>query len=109
MHVYAPTRTGGELVKVNIWNWSKDHWSTPEWWENGKKVGVMTHKFEKDIAFVEDHNEKGAYTIGKSKDDKARPYNAHGMFHIKPSEGVYSGEVRVTDNFGRTYIQKVAW
>ena len=109
MHVYAPTRTGGELVKVNIWNWSKDHWSTPEWWENGKKVGEMTHKFEKDVAFVEDHKEKGPYTLGKSKDDKARPYNAHGMFHIKPSEGVYSGEVRVTDNFGRTYIQKVAW
>ena len=110
MHVYAPTRTGGEFVKVNIWNWSKDHWSTPEWWENGKKVGVMIHKSEKDVAFVEDHKEKGPHILGgRDKSDKARPYNAHGMFHIKPSEGVYSGEVRVTDNFGRTYIQKVAW
>ena len=109
MHIYAPQRTGGELVKVNIWNWSKDHWSTPEWWENGVKVGNMTHKFEKDIAFLEDHAVKGPHTLGKSKDDKARPYNAHGMFHIKPSEGVRSGEVRVTDNFGVTYIEKIEW
>lgn len=110
MHVYAPHRTGGELVKVNIWNWSKNHWSTPEWWENGVKVGDMTHKFEKDIAFVEDHNVKGPHVLGgRDKSDKARPYNAHGMFHIKPSEGARSGEVRVTDNFGKTYIQKVEW
>ena len=110
MRIYDPTRTGGELVKVNIWNWSKDHWSEPEWWENGVKVGNMTHKFEKDIAFVEDHKEKGPHYLGKdTKSDKARPYNAHGMFHIKPSAGVRSGEVRVTDNFGKTYIQKVEW
>ena len=110
MQVYAPTRTGGELVKVNIWNWSKDYWSNPEWWENGKKVGVMTHKFEKDIAFLEDHAAKGPHYISKKdKSDKARPYNAHGMFHIKPSAGVRSGEVRVTDNFGNTYIEKIEW
>ena len=110
MHVYAPHRTGSELVKVNIWNWSKDYWSNPEWWENGVKVGDMTHKFEKDIAFVEDHNEKGPHILGgRDKSDKAKPYNAHGMFHIKPSEGARSGEVRVTDNFGKTYIQKVEW
>ena len=110
MHVYAPTRTGGELVKVNIWNWSKDYWTNPEWWENGKKVGDMTHKFEKDIAFLEDHAQRGPHILGgRDKSDKARPYNAHGMFHIKPSDGVRSGEVRVTDNFGRTYTQKVEW
>ena len=110
MHVYAPHRTGGELVKVNIWNWSKDYWSNPEWWENGVKVGKMAHKYEKDIAFLEDHKEKGPHMYSpKSKHDTAKPYNAHGMFHIKPSEGVRSGEVRVTDNFGKTYIQKVEW
>lgn len=110
MHVYAPTRTGGELVKVNIWNWSKNYWGEPEWWENGVKIGNMTHKFEKDIAFLEDHAQRGPHILGgRDKSDKARPYNAHGMFHIKPSEGVRCGEVRVTDNFGRTYIQKVEW
>ena len=110
MHIYAPTRTGGELVKVNIWNWSKNHWSTPEWWENGAKVGNMTHKYEKNIAFLEDHAKKGPHLYSpKSKHDTAKPYNAHGMFHIKPSEGVRSGEVRVTDNFGKVYIQKVEW
>ena len=110
MRVYDPSRTGGELVKVNIWNWSKDHWSTPEWWENGVKVGDMAHKYEKDIAFLEDHAVKGPHFYSpKSKYDTAKPYNAHGMFHIKPSEGVRSGEVRVTDNFGKTYIQKIEW
>ncbi len=110
MRVYAPTRTGGEFVKVNIWNWSKEYWGTPEWWENGVKVGNMTLKYEKDIAYLEDHAVKGPqYYSAKSKHDTAKPYNAHGMFRIKPSEGVRSGEVRVTDNFGRTYIQKVEW
>ena len=110
MHVYAPHRTGGELVKVNIWNWSKDYWSTPEWWENGVKVGDMAHKFEKDIAFLEDHAAQGPYVLGgRDKSDKAKPYNAHGMFNIKPSEGCRSGEVRVTDNFGKTYIEKIEW
>jgi hypothetical protein len=31
------------------------------------------------------------------------------MFNIKPSEGCRSGEVRVTDNFGVTYVQTVEW
>ena len=31
------------------------------------------------------------------------------MFRIKPAEGVHSGEIRVTDNFGKTYTQKVEW
>lgn len=110
MRVYAPTRTGGELVKANIWNWSKEYWSAPEWWENGVKVGTMTHKYEKDIAYLEDHAQKGPqYYSAKSKHDTAKPYNAHGMFHIKPSAGARSGEVRVTDNFGKTYIQRVEW
>ena len=110
IHVYDPTRTGGELVKANIWNWSKNYWSMPEWWENGVKVGDMICKPGKDVAFLEDHAKQGPHILGgKDKSDKARPYNAHGLFYIKPSEGVRSGEVRVTDNFGKTYIQKVEW
>ncbi len=108
MNVYAPTRTGGELVKVNIWNWSPDYWTMPEWWENGQKVGEMTHLPEKDIAYLEDYAKQGPF-LGRKGDDKAIPHEAHGTFHIKPSKGVRSGEVRVTDNFGRTYIQKVEW
>ena len=108
MNVYAPTRTGGELVKVNIWNWSENYWSQPEWWENGKMVGYMTHMPEKDIAYLENHAKLGPY-LGRKGDDKAIPHEAHGTFHIKPSEGVRAGEVRVTDNFGRTYTQKVEW
>ena len=108
MNVYAPTRTGGELVKVNIWNWSPDYWTMPEWWENGVKVAEMIHLPEKDIAYLEDHAAKGPF-LGRKGDDKAVPHESHGTFHIKPSEGVRSGEVRVTDNFGKTYIQKVTW
>ena len=108
MNVYAPTRTGGELVKVNIWNWSENYWSQPEWWENGKMVGYMTHLPEKDIAYLENHAKLGPY-LGSKGDDKAIPHEAHGTFHIKPSEGVRAGEVRVTDNFGVTYTQKIEW
>lgn len=108
MNIYAPTRTGGELVKVNIWNWSADYWSQPEWWEQGKRVGYMTHKPEKDIAYLEDYSKQGPF-LGRKGDDKAVPHEAHGTFHIKPSKGVRSGEVRVTDNFGVTYIEKVEW
>ena len=108
MNVYAPTRTGGELVKVNIWNWSPDYWTMPEWWENGEKVGYMNHLPEKDIAYLEDYAKQGPF-LGSKGDDKAIPHEAHGTFHINPSEGVRSGEVRVTDNFGRTYMQKVEW
>jgi hypothetical protein len=28
---------------------------------------------------------------------------------VKPSAGVRSGEIRVTDQFGVTYTQKVEW
>ena len=110
MHVYDPSRTGGEFVKVNVWNWSKNYWSTPEWWENGVKVCDMICKPERDIAFLEDHAKQGPHILGgRDKSDKARPYKAHGMFYVKPSAGARSGEVRVTDNFGRSYIEKVEW
>ena len=110
MRVYEPSRTGGELVKANIWNWSKDYWTIPEWWENGVKICDMVCKPDRDIAFLEDHAKQGPhYLSSKDTSDKARPYKAHGLFYVKPSEGVRSGEVRVTDNFGRTYIEKVEW
>ena len=108
MNVYSPTRNGTEFVKVNIWNWSADYWSNPEWWENGKKVADMINEPEKDVAYLENYAKYGPF-LGRKGDDKAIPHNAHGTFHIKPSEGVRSGEVRVTDNFGRTYTQKVEW
>lgn len=108
MNVYSPTRNGTEFVKVNIWNWAADYWSTPEWWENGKKVADMINEPEKDIAYLENYAKYGPF-LGRKGDDKAIPHNAHGTFHIKPSEGVRSGEVRVTDNFGKTYIEKIEW
>ena len=39
----------------------------------------------------------------------AKPAKSRYMFRVKPSEGVRSGEVRVTDNFGKTYTEKVEW
>ena len=108
MNVYSPLRNGTEFVKVNVWNWSADYWSTPEWWENGKKVADMVNKPEKDVAYLENYAKYGPF-LGRKGDDKAIPHNAHGTFHIKPSEGVRSGEVRVTDNFGVTYIEKIEW
>ena len=68
----------------------------------------MINKPEKDIAYLENYAKYGPF-LGRKGDDKAVPHPAHGTFHIKPSEGVRSGEVRVTDNFGVTYTQKVEW
>ena len=39
----------------------------------------------------------------------AKPAKSNYMFRVKPSEGVHNGQIRVTDNFGVTYTENVAW
>lgn len=78
-----------------------------EWWENGVKVGEFEKHREPDpdyaILYADyiARNPKSIYGKPSPKSDF--------MFRIKPSEGIRSGEIRVTDNFGVTYIQKVEW
>ncbi len=110
MRVYSPLQTTSEYVKVNIWNHSPDTWSTPEWWENGVKVADMVctgKEYDPDYQkiYAQLSNEK----LGATERKYSKPAKSPCLFRVVPTAGVRSGEVRVTDNFGRTYIQKVEW
>ena len=108
MRPYSPTRTGDGYVKVNIWNYSSDNWGAIEWWENGKKVGEFEAANEFDPDYIKLHAEKLSHLTGRAK-KYAEPHKSEYLFRFKPSEGVRSGEIRVTDNFGVTYSEKVEW
>ncbi len=109
MRTFSPVRTGDGYVKANIWNYSPDsNWSAVEWWENGKKVGEFEQFAEFDPDYVQIHTEKLGHLKGTAA-KYAKPAKSRYMFRIKPSEGVTSGEIRVTDNFGKTYTEKVQW
>jgi len=54
------------------------------------------------------HAEKLGHLRGRAA-KYAQPQKSDYIFRIKPSEGVRSGEIRVTDNFGVTYTEKVEW
>lgn len=104
MKVYPPARTSSEYVVAHIWLY--DHkWSAVEWWENGHKVGTM----EQFAAVDPDYVDMYATLTDKTQRKYTKPIKSLKMFRIKPSEGVTSGEVRVTDRFGRTYRQAVEW
>ncbi len=108
MRAYSPARTGDGYVKVNIWNYTDGYWSDVEWWENGKKVGVFEKGNEPDPDYLALHTARLTHLKDRAA-AYARPSKSKYMFRIKPSEGVHSGEIRVTDNFGKTYTQKVEW
>ena len=110
MRVYAPTVTNTEYVSVNIWNYSADTWSAVEWWENGQKVAEMEHaKGKADPAYLKIYAEHQEQKLGKYQRAYSRPAKTPYLYQVKPSAGVRSGEVRVTDSFGKTYTQKVEW
>ena len=52
------------------------------------------------------HNEQ---KLGTTERKYSKPSKAPFMFRVVPSEGVTSGEIRVTDQFGHTYTHKVEW
>ena len=107
MRVYSPTVTQDGYVKACIWNHSTDYWSVPEWWENGVKVADLESHAEPDPAYL-DIYESVKHLTGIAG-DYARPAKSRYMFRVKPTSGVRAGEIRVTDNFGRTYIEKIEW
>ena len=108
MRAYTPNRTGDGYVKVNIWNYTQGYWSDIEWWENGKKVGTFEKSKELDPDYVELHAAKLTHLKGTAA-KYAKPAKSDYIYRVKPSEGVTSGEIRVTDNFGVTYTEKVTW
>ncbi len=117
---YSPVRTGDGYVKACIWNYTKGFWSVPEWWENGVKVGTLEQHREEDLdalainqaaaPLVAKADPSVTWTSSKGRvHDYTKPSKSSRMFRIKPSEGVRSGEIRVTDNFGHTYTCKIEW
>ena len=109
MRTYSPAITGDGYVKANIWNYSADsNWSAIEWWENGQKVGEFEKFSELDPEYVKIHSERLGHLRGLAA-KYAKPSKSRYMYRCKPSEGVRSGEIRVTDSFGVTYTEKVEW
>ena len=106
MRPYTPTVTGDGYLKVNIWNYTKATWSPVEWWENGVKVGEFEKHKDTDLNYLKLIEEEKAKNPKSNL--KPNPKSDY-MFRIKPSEGVRSGEIRVTDNFGVTYTETVEW
>ena len=87
-----------------------DTWSAIEWWENGVKVAEMEHaKGEYDPDYLKIYAEHQQQKLGKTERNYSKPAKVPFMFRVTPTEGVRSGEVRVTDNFGVTYIQPISW
>jgi hypothetical protein len=109
IRAYSPASTGSEYVKANIWNHSPETWSQPEWWENGVKVADMEYSKEHDPDYLKIYAEHTQQKMGKTERKYSQPSNPPFFFRVKPSAGVRSGEVRVTDQFGVTYTQKVEW
>ena len=104
MRVYPPARTDGELVKVNIWNWSEG-WSQPEWSEDGKEWKEM--EFTSGI-------DPDYYDLFTTLEDKTtrkycQPSKNSIIFSITPSKGCTGGQVRVKDMFGKEYSEKISW
>ena len=108
MRAYSPTRTGDGYVKVNIWNYTQGYWSDVEWWENGTKVATFEKFAEADPDYLQIHATRLTHLKGTAA-KYATPTKSDYMFRVKPSEGARSGEIRVTDNFGVTYTEKVVW
>ena len=108
---YSPTRTGDGFVKATIWNHSPATWSNPEWWENGVKVADMElAKGESDPDYCAIYESLDLSKAGETAKKYAKPSaKVPFLFRVKPSEGVRSGEIRVTDRFGVTYTEKVEW
>ena len=104
MRVYDPSRSPDGSVLVNIWNWSEG-WSMPQWYENGTLAGEMEYAPGTDPDYVD----MFATIENKTTRKYCQPSTEAIMFKIRPTQGVTSGEVRVTDLFGNIYTQSIAW
>ena len=101
MKVYSPARSGDGTVLVNVWNWSEG-WSVPVWYEGGVKVAEFsqTEGIDPDYQAVYDAIEN------KTTRKYCKPGKTI-LWKVTPSSGCTSGEVRVTDMFGKEYKQPI--
>ena len=104
MRLYSPVRTGSDYVLANVWTWD-DAWGPVEWWVDGVKAGEMEPCEEFDPDYVDLY----ATVTNKTTRKYCQPAKSFHMFRIRPEPGVKAGEVRVTDRFGTTYVERVSW
>ena len=104
MKVYPPARTDGELVKVNIWNWSEG-WSQPEWSDNGTDWKPM----EFTPGVDPDYYDLYATLEDQTTRKYCQPSKDSYLFSINPGAGCTGGTVRVKDMFGNEYKEDIHW
>jgi len=116
-NVYVPGmfENGDSTLYCNVYLWD-EKWGMPQWYENGVLVGEMAKKIEsKDAAhdplyvYLYDKWVAAGLVDLKVRPEPSKPSYCNHLFYIMPSKGVRSGEVRVTDRFGRTVSRKVEW
>ena len=64
---------------------------------------------EPDPDYLKIYAEHKQQKLGKTERKYSEPAKTPYLFRVKPSVGVRSGEVRVTDQFGVTYKQEISW
>ncbi|MBO4476528.1 MAG: calcineurin-like phosphoesterase C-terminal domain-containing protein [Bacteroidales bacterium] len=104
MRAYPPQRTSDGCVLVNIWNWSEG-WSMPQWCEGGVPVAEMQSAPGVDP----DYYDLFQTVTNKTTRKYCKPSDKAVLFKVKPSPGVNSGTIRVTDMFGVEYSLDVSW
>ena len=85
-------------------DWSEG-WSAPQWYENGVKVADMKLTPGVDLAYLDIFNS----ITNKTTRKYCTPADNANIFTVTPTPEVREGEVRVTDLFGNTYVEKVSW
>ncbi len=103
MSVYAPYRSADGTVMANVWNWSEG-WGVPAWYENGVKVADM-----EEFKGIDPDYQRTFDTVENKTTRKYCKPQETVLWKVRPSSGATSGEVRVTDLFGKEYIQPIQW
>ncbi len=87
-------------IIANVWNWD-DLWKV-EWYENGKRMGEMTHYtgYDPEAKAICADKKRVEY-------DWISPIQTEHIFRATPKNAKAHIEVRVTDRFGRIYKQSL--
>ncbi|MGN6420553.1 MAG: calcineurin-like phosphoesterase C-terminal domain-containing protein, partial [Pseudobacter sp.] len=97
---YLDTSNGTSRIIANVWNYD-DKWKV-EWLENGKHMGQMErYKGHDPLAY------KLCQDRERMKYDWIQPIETEHLFKATPVNRNASIQVRVTDRFGRVYLEDV--
>lgn len=97
---YTDTTNGQHRIIANVWNYD-DKWKV-EWLENGKPMGTMErYKGHDPLAYQLCQDRE------RMKYDWIQPIETGHLFKAIPVNKNASIQVRVTDRFGRVYLEDV--